>query len=282
VNTITRAGASWHGDNTDGAGLLADLRAFTAAGVWGAAACAALTVQSTRGVRAVHAVDTATLSAQVEELLGDLRVTAIKTGALGSAANADAVATLLGAHPAIPGVVDPVMLPSQRVDPGARLDGQGSLSALRRLSARAFLLTPNLHEAACLLGETPGSIDDAAAAAQALLDLGAHAVLLKGGHGTGAESVDWLALREGPERLVAVAGPRRDTPPLHGTGCTLASLIAGRLALRPDARALPSIDALLAAVRWARACLDEAIRAPLTVGHGLLVLAPTPTRLDPG
>lgn len=95
--------------------------------------------------------------------------------------------------------------------------------------------------------------------------------------------MDWLALREGPERLVAVAGPRRDTPPLHGTGCTLASLIAGRLALRPDARALPlGIDALLAAVRWARACLDEAIRAPLTVGHGLLVLAPAPTRHNPG
>jgi hydroxymethylpyrimidine/phosphomethylpyrimidine kinase len=266
-------------DPSGGAGLTADLRSFSAAGVWGAAACAALTVQSTRGVRAVHAVETQLLIAQIEELLGDLRVTAIKTGALGSAANVGALSALLAARPAIPAIVDPVMLPSQRTAQGARLDGPGSLAALRGLAARAFLLTPNLPEAAALLGCSSNDLGDPSAAAIALLELGAHAVLLKGGHGSGAQSIDWLALREGPERLVPIAGPRRDTPPIHGTGCTLASLIAGRLALRPAPGALPSTDALIAAVRWARARLDEAICGALTIGHGQLVLAPA--RVDP-
>lgn len=263
-------------DPSGGAGLSADLRAFAAAGVWGAAACAALTVQSTRGVSAVHAVDTALLVAQVEALLADLRLTAIKTGALGSAANADAVASLLAAQPALPAVVDPVMIPSQRAAPGARLDGEGSHGALLRLAARAFLLTPNLPEAAALLGCSSNDLGDPAATARALLDLGPQAVLLKGGHGSGPESIDWLALREGSARLVPIAGPRRATPPLHGTGCTLASLIAGHLALRDDPAQLPGPEALLAAVRWARARLDEAIVSALRVGHGLLVLAPAP------
>jgi hydroxymethylpyrimidine/phosphomethylpyrimidine kinase len=267
-------------DPSGGAGLAADLRAFAAAGAWGAAVCAALTVQSTRGVRKVVAVPAALVVAQAEEVLGDARVLAIKTGALGSAANAHAVARLLAAHPRIPAIVDPVMIPSRHAGKsgsGSRLDGSGSLPAMRRLARAATLITPNLAEAGALLGEHVASLAEARDAAVALVEAGARAALVKGGHGGGEEAVDWLVVGGATIRVVRIAGPRRKVPPLHGTGCTLASLIAGRLAvLRSTKRAGRPISAeeLVAAVRWARGRLDAAIRAPLTVGGGLRVLAP--------
>lgn len=258
--------------------------------MWGAAACAALTVQSTRGLRSVHAVASTLLVAQVEELLSDLRVGAIKTGALGSAANARALAALLGGHPSVPVIVDPVMIPTRRTgadtpDAKARLDGPGNLAALCRLASVSTLLTPNLNEAAALLRCSSNDLGDPSAAALSLLDLGGRAVLLKGGHGEGDESVDWLALRAGRARLVRIAGPRRRTPPLHGTGCTLASLIAGKLAAlsrAPSAPSLPTAEELVAAVRWARARLDRALLAPVAVGTGLWLLAPRPSPLRRG
>jgi len=253
-------------DPSGGAGLCADLRSFEAAGVWGAAVCAALTVQSTRGVRAVRAVPAALVLDQAREVLEDARVRAVKTGALGSAANARAVVTLLHEHPGLPFVVDPVMIPSRRTGAGATLHGR-TLAPLRALALAATLVTPNLAEAAALLGE-PVSEAEARDAAAALVAAGARAALVKGGHGGGAESVDWLAL---PGRVVRIARPRRKTPPLHGTGCTLASLIAGRLAARGGAAPPGLVDA----VRWARARLDRALAAPLVVGRGLSVLSVT-------
>src|SRR5580692_4558719 len=125
-------------DPSGGAGLAADLRAFGAAGVWGAAVCAVLTVQSTRGVRAVRPVPSALVIEQAREVLADARVRAIKTGALGSAGNARAVAALLAEHPGIPSVVDPVMIPSRRAGAGASLHG-GGVGPLRRLAAAATL-----------------------------------------------------------------------------------------------------------------------------------------------
>ena len=263
-------------DPSGGAGIAADLRAFAAAGAWGAAVCAALTVQSTRGVRSARAVSTKLVIAQADEVLDDARVLAIKTGALGSAANVRAVARLVEAHPGIPAVVDPVMLPSRNAgeNKGARLDGPGSLPALRRLARAATLVTPNLAEASALLGgATIRSDKDARDAGVALVEAGSRAVLVKGGHGVGAEAVDWLIVGAQTKRVVRIALPRRKTPPLHGTGCTLASLIAGRLAAK-SAGVMPGADDLIAAVRWARGRLDAAIRAPLTTGHGLLVLDP--------
>jgi hydroxymethylpyrimidine/phosphomethylpyrimidine kinase len=263
-------------DPSGGAGIAADLRAFAAAGAWGAAVCAALTVQSTRGVRAVRAVSAKLVVAQAEEVLGDARVLAIKTGALGSAANVRAVARLIEAHPTIPAIVDPVMLPSRSAGKsgGARLDGPGSIPALQRLARVATLVTPNFDEAGALLGGVTITTDeDAREAAVALVEAGSHAVLVKGGHGSGAEAVDWLIVGAQTKRIVRIARPRRKTPPLHGTGCTLASLIAGRLAAQSSGR-LPEATELIAAVRWARARLDTAIRAPLTTGRGLLVLDP--------
>jgi hydroxymethylpyrimidine/phosphomethylpyrimidine kinase len=263
-------------DPSGGAGIAADLRAFAAAGAWGAAVCAALTVQSTRGVRAVRAVATKLVIAQADEVLGDARVLAIKTGALGSAANARAVARLIEAHPDIPAIVDPVMLASRSAgkNMGARLDGAGSIGAMQRLARAATLVTPNLAEAGALLGgATIRTEDEAREAAVALVEAGARAALVKGGHGAGAEAVDWLVVGAQTIRVVRIARPRRATPPLHGTGCTLASLIAGRLAAKGPGR-LPDAGELVAAVRWARGRIDAAIRAPLVTGHGLLVLDP--------
>src|SRR4051812_35485122 len=134
-------------DPSGGAGLAADLRSFGAAGVWGAAVCAALTVQSTRGVRAVRAVPAPLVIEQAREVLADARVRALKTGALGSAAVARAVADLLAEHPGIPSIVDPVMIPTRRAGSGAGLHGR-AVGPLRRLVAAATLVTPNLDEAA--------------------------------------------------------------------------------------------------------------------------------------
>jgi hydroxymethylpyrimidine/phosphomethylpyrimidine kinase len=252
-------------DPSGGAGLAADLRAFGAAGVWGAAVCAALTVQSTRGVRRVRPVPAALVLEQAREVLSDARVRAIKTGALGSGANARVVARLLAEHPSVPAVVDPVMIPSRSA--GQRLPtlhGR-SLAPLRALAAAATLITPNLAEAAALLGR-PVPEGEAAAAAEALVAAGARAALVKGGHGRGQEAVDWLALGGG--RVVRIARPRWKGPEVHGTGCTLASLIAGRLAARPG-RGAPRAEDLVEAARWARARLDRALRAPRVVGGGL-------------
>jgi hydroxymethylpyrimidine/phosphomethylpyrimidine kinase len=254
-------------DPSGGAGLAADLRSFGVAGVWGAAVCAALTVQSTRGVRAVRAVPAALVLEQAREVLADARVRAVKTGALGSAANARAVTVLLAEHPGIPSVIDPVMLPSRGAGHEGGLHGR-TLGPLRALAAAATLVTPNLGEAAALLGE-PVPDQEAPAAAAALVAAGAQAALVKGGHGRGPEAVDWLALRGG--RLLRLARPRRRIPLLHGTGCVLASLIAGRLAARARMGA-PREDDLVEAARWARARLDRALAAPLTVGAGLRVI----------
>lgn len=251
-------------DPSGGAGIAADLRGFAAAGAWGLAACAALTVQSTRGVRAVHAVSPRLLEAQLRELFDDVAPRAIKTGALGSAANARLVARIADEHPDIPLVVDPVMLPT-RGAAGARLHGARGERALLSLGARATLLTPNLDEAGALLGlGGPVRARDARDAAAALLGSGARAVLVKGGHAGGAEAVDWCALASG--RIVRLASERVRMGEVHGTGCSLAALVAGRLAFSTKSH---DERALLAAVRWARARLVSALRASFAVGRGM-------------
>ncbi len=254
-------------DPSGGAGIAADLRAFARAGAWGTAVCAAITVQSRRGVRAVEPVATALVLAQAEELLSDLRVRAIKTGALGSADNARAVAALLARHPAIPSVVDPVMVPTRVTGAGVRLDGADAADAMRALAAACTLVTPNLDEVAALLGASVASESDARAAGAALVAQGARAALIKGGHGDGPEAVDWLVLRRATHRL---ARPRIARGRFHGTGCALASLVAGRLAVRAG-RGRPSDAVIVEAVRWARARLDAALRAPVVLGPTLRV-----------
>jgi hydroxymethylpyrimidine/phosphomethylpyrimidine kinase len=258
-------------DPSGGAGIAADLRSFARAGVWGAAACSVLTVQSTRGLRAAVAVAPRLLARQIEEVLGDLAIGAIKIGALGSATNAGIVLRTL-AKRAIPLVFDPVMRPSRARSASARLDGKDALGAYRRLAGAATLVTPNRSEAAMLLG-VRGPIADrnAADAAVELLSMGSRAVLVKGGHGGGEMAIDWLALAGG--RVVTIARPRLAIPAVHGAGCTLSSLIAGRLAA--IGKGAPKDETIIEAVRWARKNIDAALATPIAVGDGLAVIEVT-------
>jgi hydroxymethylpyrimidine/phosphomethylpyrimidine kinase len=246
-------------DPSGGAGVLADVRAMAAVGVWGAAVCTALTVQSTRGLVAVEAVAPELVTAQLEEIFAAMPIAAVKTGALGSAANVRALLAVLARHPKVPLVVDPVMRPSRGRSAKVTLASGG---ALDELAARATLLTPNVPEAEALLGVRIRSHDDARAAAEALRGWGAHAVLLKGGHLRGPSVVDWLATAHGVKRFTHV---RRRVPEIHGTGCVLAALVAAELVALPNG--------LEPAVRRAIATLVHWLPRARAVGKGMPVLA---------
>lgn len=255
-------------DPSGGAGFLADVKAFHAAGAWGCAVAAVLTVQSTAGLGSVHPVDPSLVRAQAGRLFLHQRVRAWKTGALGSTANVALAAALADEHPSVPLVVDPVIV-ATRTDAGARLLDEQALDATRRLVARSTLVTPNVDEAEALLGARVSSVDDARHAAQALVALGARAALVKGGHLAGPTSVDVLATAAGARFIeaprVAVEGD------FHGGGCMLSALIAGRLALGEGA---VTDEAVEAAVRWSKERLGRAIARSVAVGEGLRVLDP--------
>jgi hydroxymethylpyrimidine/phosphomethylpyrimidine kinase len=241
-------------DSSGGAGIQADLKTFSAFGVYGASVITALTAQNTQGVTAVEPVAASFVAAQMEAVLCDLAVGAIKTGMLANASIIEAVARRLRDGPRRPLVVDPVMVATS----GDVLLEVDAVDALKReLFPQALLITPNLPEAARLLG-TKAAADDAQAAeqARALLALGCGAVLLKGGHGTGEAAVDILCDGRGIERLVR---PRIDTPHTHGTGCTLSAAIAALLA-----RGVP----LREAVARAKAFVWQALEAGRGLGVG--------------
>lgn len=242
-------------DSGGGAGIQADLKTFSAMGVYGATVVTALTAQNTVGVQAVHAVPAAFVTAQLDSVFGDLDVRAVKIGMLPSPEIIEAVARALE-RAGRPMVLDPVMVATT----GARLISDQAMDALRnRLLPVADLVTPNLPEAAALLGEAPATDEDVAAAqGRRLLALGPPAVLVKGGHGTGPESTDLLVTAAGVTRFAAPRLPTRNT---HGTGCTLSAAIAAGLAHgRP----------LAAAVADAKAYLTAALAAAdrLRIGHG--------------
>ena len=212
-------------DCSGGAGIQADLKTFSAFGVYGASVITALTAQNTRGVSAVEPVAASFVVAQIEAVLGDLAAGAIKTGMLANAGIVEAVAGALRSGPACPLVVDPVMVATS----GDILLAPDAVDAVKRaLVPLATIITPNLAEAACLLGvSVAGSEAQAVAQAKALLALGCEAVLVKGGHGSGEAAVDILCDSAGIERF---ARPRIDTPHTHGTGCTLSAAIAALMA----------------------------------------------------
>ena len=217
-------------DSGGGAGIQADLKTFAAHGVHGVSAIAALTAQHTRGVTAVHVPDIAFLRAQVEACFDDFDIRAVKLGMLATADVIDTVAALLDAHRAVPLVLDPVMVATS----GAKLLADEALDALRtRLFPRATIATPNLPEAELLLGRRIDDVAAMRAACADLLALGTRAVLLKGGHlASGGDVVDVFADAGG---LHEITHPRLKVD-AHGTGCTLASAIAARLALGDDLR----------------------------------------------
>jgi hydroxymethylpyrimidine/phosphomethylpyrimidine kinase len=252
-------------DPGGGAGIVADLRAFAAAGAFGCASVAVVTVQSTAGLRRVRAVDAREVAEQAGEVLRHQRVRAVKVGALGTLANVRAVAGLLARHPEVPVVIDtPMMATLGR----GRLLARRAIEAVRdELLPRATLLTTNADEAGVLLGEAVRTVSEAHDAARALVRAGARAALVKGGHLTGAEAVDVLALAG---TVVELRARRLPVGAVHGTGCTLASLIAGRLAVRAGARV--GRDELVDAIRWAKRMHYRALARAVDVGRGMRVM----------
>jgi hydroxymethylpyrimidine/phosphomethylpyrimidine kinase len=249
---VTIAGS----DSGGGAGIQADLKTFSALGVYGASVVAALTAQNTKGVSTVLDVPPAFVTAQMDAVFSDLAVGAVKIGMLGNAAVVEAVAAGLARHRHIPVVLDPVMVATS----GHRLLTPDAVEALRtKLVPLALVVTPNLPEAAALLdAPQAASEDEMVRQAERLLAYGAKAVLMKGGHGKGAESADLLVTATATVRFAAARITTKNT---HGTGCTLAAAIAARLARGED---------LVVAVRVAKDYVTAAITAAdrLGVGHG--------------
>ncbi|WP_020179112.1 bifunctional hydroxymethylpyrimidine kinase/phosphomethylpyrimidine kinase [Methylopila sp. M107] len=246
-------------DSSGGAGIQADLKTFSALGVYGASAIVALTAQNTRGVTAIHDAPPEFIAAEIDAVFDDLKVRAVKIGMVSRAVSIEAIADALIRHEARDIVLDPVMIATS----GARLLAADAIEALKgRLLPLAAVLTPNLPEAAELLGAPIAKTeDDMAKQGRALLALGPRAVLMKGGHGEGAESVDLLIETDGTmHRLPA---PRVRTRNTHGTGCTLSSAIAAGLALgKPLDRAARDAKAYVAAA------IAAADQLEIGGGHG--------------
>ncbi|QBX36878.1 bifunctional hydroxymethylpyrimidine kinase/phosphomethylpyrimidine kinase [Brevundimonas sp. S30B] len=243
-------------DSGGGAGIQADIKAVTMLGGFAATAITAVTVQNTLGVHGVHPLPIELIRAQAEAVLDDIGADALKTGMLGSVEVVETVAALMDQAGA-PAVVDPVMVAKG----GAALLPDQAVAAVKALMIpRAALLTPNAPEAEALTGLTVADLDGQRRAGEALLRLGARAVLMKGGHVPGERLIDVLMT---PDSETLFEGERVETRHTHGTGCTLASACAAGLA-----KGLP----LPIAVAEAWAYVAEAIRrAPgLGGGHGPL------------
>lgn len=245
-------------DSSGGAGIQADLKSFAACGVYGASAITALTAQNTRGVNAVHPVPPEFVTAQIDAVFDDLDVRAIKIGMVAQAGLIDAITASLARYAGPPVVLDPVMIATS----GARLLAAEAIAALRgKLIPRADLITPNLPEAAALLDEAVATSEqDAAGQGRRLLALGCRAVLVKGGHAQGAESVDMLVTKDATHRFAA---PRIATRNTHGTGCSLSASIAAYLA-----RGFEPIAAIDAAKAFVTRSIAAADQLQIGKGHG--------------
>ena len=253
VRVLTIAGS----DSGGGAGIQADLKTFAALGCYGVSAITALTAQTPQGVTAIHAAPADFLAAQIDAVMSDIGAHAVKIGMLHAPEIVRTVAAAIDRHAMAQVVLDPVMVSAT----GAPLIEPAAMQAIvTDLFPRAQLITPNLDEAALLLGRPITTVADLAPAAQALIGQGARAVLLKGGHLPGDEVLDVLALAGQPPLLMQDA--RIATANLHGAGCTLSSAIAAHLALGLD---------LAGAVQAGRQYVRQALAAGATVrtGHGV-------------
>jgi hydroxymethylpyrimidine/phosphomethylpyrimidine kinase len=246
-------------DSSGGAGIQADLKTFAALGVYGASVITALTAQNTSGVSGIHDVPADFVTAQIDAVFGDLDVKAVKIGMLAQLPTIDAVVAALKRWSSPQHIVlDPVMVATS----GDRLLAADAVAGLRtQLIPLASLITPNLPEAAALLDE-PVAVGEAAIESQGkrLLAMGCPAVLIKGGHGQGAESIDYLVRGSG---IVALSAPRIATTNTHGTGCSLSSAIAAGLAKGEDME-----TAVRAAKAWLSAAIAAADRLGVGRGHG--------------
>ena len=237
-------------DSGGGAGIQADLKTFSALGVFGTSAITAVTVQNTRGVTGFQVLDGPIVRGQIEAVLEDIGADAVKTGMLATAE----IVEIVAAHSLPKLVVDPVMVAKS----GNKLLEPSAVEAYRRaLVPQALVLTPNHGEAEVLVGRSIGlDLPDVRRAAGEIVAMGCRWVVMKGGHRPGAELVD--VLHDG-DRFWELRAPWIDTASTHGTGCTLAAAIAARLALG---------DEVVAAVRFAHEYLHEAIVKAQPIGHG--------------
>jgi hydroxymethylpyrimidine/phosphomethylpyrimidine kinase len=252
ARVLTIAGS----DSGGGAGIQADLKTFAALGCYGMTAITALTAQNTVGVQGIHAVPPAFLRSQLQSVIEDIGVDAVKIGMLHEPGVVEVVAWAIQHYQLQRVVLDPVMVATS----GDRLIADATVRVLvDQLFPLATVITPNLDEASLLLGRPIAAVSDLSGAAQALLSQGARAVLLKGGHLPGDQVVDVLA-RPGHVDMV-LASSRMASRNTHGTGCTLSSAIAAHLALG---------EPLERAVRAARQYILGAIQAGagVQVGHG--------------
>ena len=245
-------------DSSGGAGIQADLKTFAAFGVYGASVITALTAQNTEGVTGVHQVPADFVTAQIDAVFGDLDVKAVKIGMVSQSAVIEAVAAGLQRWSPKHVVLDPVMVATS----GDRLLAPGAIEALRtKLIPGASLVTPNLPEAAALLDQPVASSEtDIESQGKGLLAMGCAAVLIKGGHGHGAQSIDYLFRKAG---VVALAAPRIATKNTHGTGCSLSAAIAAGLAKGDDLE-----TAVRRAKSWVSAAIAAADRLNVGQGHG--------------
>jgi hydroxymethylpyrimidine/phosphomethylpyrimidine kinase len=241
-------------DSGGGAGIQADLKTFSALGCFGMTAITALTAQNTCGVRAIHAVPSPMLRDQIDAVVEDIGVDAVKIGMLNSPESVLIVAAAIDRHRFKHIIFDPVMVATS----GAVLIENTAVEVLvRELFPRVTLITPNLDEAALLVGRSINSPADMELAALELLKKGALAVLLKGGHLPGENVIDLLMLS--PTEKLWMQAPRIHSPNTHGTGCTLSSAIAAYLALGAN---------LTESVQRAREYVREALQASVFVRTG--------------
>ena len=244
-------------DSGGGAGIQADLKTFSALGVYGASVLTALTAQNTMGVTAIHDVPPDFVAAQMDAVFSDLNVNAVKIGMLSQPQIIETVAAGLKAHDQTKVVLDPVMV-AESGDP--LLAEEAVASIVENLFPVASLVTPNLHEAARLLGaETATDRSEMEVQAQALISLGAKSVLLKGGHSKHDDAADILVTAEGVKHWFSA--PFINTKNTHGTGCSLSSAIAAGLAKGDD---------LVTATGKAKIWLSDAIAHAddLQIGQG--------------
>jgi hydroxymethylpyrimidine/phosphomethylpyrimidine kinase len=247
-------------DSGGGAGIQADLKTFSALGCFGMTAITAVTAQNTCGVSAIHSLPVDLLAKQIEAVITDIGVDAVKIGMLHTPAVVRAVANELPTFADVPTILDPVMVATS----GDKLIDDDTISVLvRELFPHCELITPNLDEASVLLGWPVREATDLERAILSLKALGCRSVLLKGGHLSGEQVVDMLLTESGD--LKRFQSPRIHTPNVHGTGCSLSSAIAAYRALGED---------LVGAVEKARNFIAGAIQAGAHVttgsGHGPL------------
>lgn len=246
-------------DSIAGAGIQADLKTFAALGVYGVSALTAVTAQSTTGVADIFALSPQMVRAQIDQIAHDVEIAAVKTGMLATAEIVRVVSDTLGQFQRRNLVVDPVMAAS---GPGMRtLLAPEAVSILKtRLLPLATVVTPNVAEASTLSDIHVDSLSTAREAAKRIAGLGATAVVIKGGHLSGAQAIDllWHA-----GTFTELTAPRVNVDAIHGTGCTFASAIAAGLALGDD---------IPAAVQRAKRYVTGAIEQSFKIGHGARIL----------